>query len=83
MNFTEASLIRNCFMPSAWFGYEHSNGQSSPAQSMGALQTGKLKPGESVGWRSTSGNEEALVIIQEQGRANIEGHPDGLFTRRC
>ena len=36
----------------------------------------KLKPGESVGWHSTSGNEEALVILHGSGVANIEGHPD-------
>ena len=36
----------------------------------------KLKPGESVGWHSTSANEEALVIMHGSGVANIEGHPD-------
>jgi len=36
----------------------------------------KLKPGESVGWHSTSGNEEALVILHGKGAANIEGHVD-------
>jgi quercetin dioxygenase-like cupin family protein len=36
----------------------------------------KLKPGESVGWHSTSGNEEALVILHGSGVANIDGHPD-------
>ena len=36
----------------------------------------KLKPGESVGWHSTSGNEEALVILHGSGIATIEGHPD-------
>jgi len=36
----------------------------------------KLKVGESVGWHSTSGNEEALVILHGSGVANIEGHPD-------
>ncbi len=36
----------------------------------------KLKQGESVGWHSTSGNEEALVILHGNGIANIEGHPD-------
>ncbi len=36
----------------------------------------RLKPGESVGWHSTSGNEEALVILHGNGAANIEGHPD-------
>ncbi len=36
----------------------------------------KLKPGESVGWHSTAGNEEALVILHGSGVANVEGHPD-------
>jgi mannose-6-phosphate isomerase-like protein (cupin superfamily) len=36
----------------------------------------KLQPGESVGWHSTSSNEEALVILHGSGVANIEGHPD-------
>jgi mannose-6-phosphate isomerase-like protein (cupin superfamily) len=36
----------------------------------------KLKPGESVGWHSTAGNEEALVILHGSGLANIEGHSD-------
>ncbi len=36
----------------------------------------KLNPGESVGWHSTSANEEALVILQGSGVANTEGHPD-------
>ncbi len=36
----------------------------------------KLKPGESVGWHSTAGNEEALVILRGSGVANFEGHPD-------
>jgi quercetin dioxygenase-like cupin family protein len=36
----------------------------------------KLKPGESVGWHSTSGNEEALVILRGSGVAKIEGRPD-------
>jgi mannose-6-phosphate isomerase-like protein (cupin superfamily) len=35
-----------------------------------------LKPGDSVGWHSTSGNEEALVILHGKGAANIEGHAD-------
>jgi len=33
----------------------------------------KLMPGESVGWHSTSENEEALVIVHGSGVANIEG----------
>jgi quercetin dioxygenase-like cupin family protein len=36
----------------------------------------KLKPGESVGWHSTSGNEETLVILHGSGIAKIDGHPD-------
>jgi quercetin dioxygenase-like cupin family protein len=36
----------------------------------------KLKPGESVGWHSTSANEEALIILHGSGVANIEGRPD-------
>ena len=36
----------------------------------------KLRPGESVGWHSTSQNEEALVILHGRGAANIEGQPD-------
>src|SRR5271169_967973 len=36
----------------------------------------RLKPGESVGWHSTSGNEEALVILHGQGTAHIEDHAD-------
>jgi mannose-6-phosphate isomerase-like protein (cupin superfamily) len=35
-----------------------------------------LEPGESVGWHSTSGNEEALVILRGSGVANVEGHAD-------
>ena len=42
----------------------------------------KLKPGESVGWHSTSANEEALVILHGSGVANIEGHPDVPLTER-
>jgi mannose-6-phosphate isomerase-like protein (cupin superfamily) len=33
-----------------------------------------MKPAESVGWHSTAGNEEALVILHGSGLANIEGH---------
>ncbi len=36
----------------------------------------KLKPGERVGWHSTSANEEALVILRGSGVANIEGRAD-------
>jgi mannose-6-phosphate isomerase-like protein (cupin superfamily) len=36
----------------------------------------RLRPGENVGWHSTSGNEEALVVLHGKGVANIEGHAD-------
>jgi len=36
----------------------------------------KLNPGQSVGWHSTSGNEEALVILHGSGTANFEAHAD-------
>jgi|SRR5208282_4290473 len=36
----------------------------------------KLQPGESVGWHSTGAHEEALVILQGTGVANIEGRAD-------
>ena len=42
----------------------------------------KLKPGESVGWHSTSRNEEALVIFAGSGVAHIEGHPDVPLTEK-
>jgi len=42
----------------------------------------KLKPGQSVGWHSTSGSEEALVILEGSGVANIEGHPDVPLTEK-
>jgi len=42
----------------------------------------KLKPGESVGWHSTSANEEALVILHGSGVANIDGHPDVSLTEK-
>jgi mannose-6-phosphate isomerase-like protein (cupin superfamily) len=42
----------------------------------------RLKPGESVGWHSTSANEEALVILHGSGVANIEGHPDVPLTEK-
>ncbi|MGB8064339.1 MAG: cupin domain-containing protein [Candidatus Sulfotelmatobacter sp.] len=42
----------------------------------------RLKPGESVGWHSTSGNEEALVILRGSGVAKIEGHPDVPLTEK-
>ncbi|MFZ0733977.1 MAG: cupin domain-containing protein [Candidatus Sulfotelmatobacter sp.] len=36
----------------------------------------RLKPGESIGWHSTSENEECLVILHGSGVAHIEGNPD-------
>ena len=36
----------------------------------------KLGPGESVGWHSTAGNEESLVILHGRGIAKFEGHAD-------
>ncbi len=36
----------------------------------------KLSPGDSVGWHSTSENEEVLIVLTGEGVANIEGHPD-------
>jgi mannose-6-phosphate isomerase-like protein (cupin superfamily) len=36
----------------------------------------KLRPGESVGWHSTSQNEEALVILHGSGVAKVEGQDD-------
>ncbi len=36
----------------------------------------RLKLGESVGWHSTSRNEEALVILHGNGAANIEDQAD-------
>src|ERR1700687_1942231 len=42
----------------------------------------KLKPGDSVGWHSTSANEEALVILHGSGVTNIEGHPDVPLTEK-
>ena len=32
----------------------------------------KLKPGEHIDWHSTSGNEEALVILHGSGAVNLE-----------
>ncbi|HXY24346.1 MAG TPA: cupin domain-containing protein [Candidatus Acidoferrum sp.] len=42
----------------------------------------RLKPGESVGWHSTHGNQEALVILRGKGTANIEGHGDVSLHER-
>ena len=40
----------------------------------------RLKKGESVGWHSTGHHEEALVILQGKGSAQIDGRP-GLPLR--
>jgi mannose-6-phosphate isomerase-like protein (cupin superfamily) len=42
----------------------------------------KLKPGESVGWHSTSQNEETLVILRGSGVAKIDGHSDMPFSEK-
>ena len=42
----------------------------------------KLNPGESVGWHSTSQNEEALVILHGRGAASIEGQADVLLEEK-
>ncbi len=44
--------------------------------------SGKLKPGESVGWQSTSANGEVLVILHEGGVAAIQGHRDVPLTEK-
>jgi mannose-6-phosphate isomerase-like protein (cupin superfamily) len=41
-----------------------------------------LKPGESVGWHSTAGNEESLVILRGSGVAKLEGHEDIPLSQR-
>jgi hypothetical protein len=35
----------------------------------------RLKPGGSVGWHTTSQNEEALVVLRGRGEALLEGQP--------
>jgi hypothetical protein len=41
----------------------------------------KLKPGESVGWHSTSANEEALVILKRERRCEHRGTSQGKYAR--
>jgi len=41
-----------------------------------------LQPGESLGWHSTSENEEPLVILHGRGVANIKGHPDASLAEK-
>jgi len=40
----------------------------------------RLKPGETVGWHTTGGNEESLVILHGVGTALIEGQLGRPFT---
>jgi mannose-6-phosphate isomerase-like protein (cupin superfamily) len=42
----------------------------------------RLRPGESVGWHSTNGNEESLVILTGGGQALIEGQSAREFSAR-
>jgi mannose-6-phosphate isomerase-like protein (cupin superfamily) len=42
----------------------------------------RLKPGESVGRHSTEDHEEALVILQGEGRADVEGHQSVSISSR-
>jgi mannose-6-phosphate isomerase-like protein (cupin superfamily) len=39
----------------------------------------RLKPGQTVGWHTTAGNEETLVILHGKGKALIEGKEDLPF----
>ena len=41
-----------------------------------------LKPGDSVGWHSTNGNEESLVILHGSGVAKIDGRADIPLTEK-
>jgi len=40
----------------------------------------RLKSGETVGWHTTGGNEEALVILHGQGEALIDGQASQKFA---
>jgi len=40
----------------------------------------RLKPGATVGWHSTSRNEESLVILRGRGEALIEGQASQPFV---
>ena len=42
----------------------------------------RLKPGESVGEHSTQEHEEALVVLQGEGKAEVEGRPAVLISSR-
>ena len=39
----------------------------------------RLKPGQTVGWHTTGGNEETLVILHGKGKALIGGKEGLLF----
>jgi len=43
----------------------------------------KLRPGESVGWHSTTEHEEALVVLRGKGTVKIEGRRMCRCTRTC
>ena len=40
----------------------------------------RLKPGETVGWHTTSKNEESLIVLHGRGEARIEGQPPQSFA---
>ncbi len=40
----------------------------------------RLKPGARVGWHTTGGNEEALVILRGRGEALIDGQSKQTFV---
>lgn len=42
----------------------------------------RLKPGESVGQHSTQEHEEALVVLQGEGKAEVEGREAVLISSR-
>jgi mannose-6-phosphate isomerase-like protein (cupin superfamily) len=56
---------------------------NGPPQTAG-MRSGfvRLKAGESVGWHSTAGNEETLVILNGRGQALIEGQSAREFGAR-
>lgn len=39
----------------------------------------RLKSGETVGWHTTGGNEETLVILSGRGEARVSGRPSLQF----
>jgi quercetin dioxygenase-like cupin family protein len=40
----------------------------------------RLQPGASVGWHTTGGNEESLVVLRGRGEAVVEGRPKQVFS---